>query len=147
MRIYSRTALVCLLTLIAASSAWADTRSSIEDTNREFAAAFAAGDAAKLASYYSSDAQVFPPQSEIVSGAENIQALWKSMVDSGARTMTLETLNVTTQGNMAVETGKYTLKDASASEMDHGKYVVVWKKEGGRWKLLRDIWNTSRPAK
>ena len=24
------------------------------------------------------------------------------------------------------------------------KYAVVWQKEGGRWKLLQDIWNTDK---
>jgi ketosteroid isomerase-like protein len=30
--------------------------------------------------------------------------------------------------------------------MDRGKYIVVWKDEGGKWKLHRDIWNSSLPA-
>ena len=148
MRIHRFTTLLCLFPLVVGSLAWpADARSTIENANREFGAAFAAGDAAKLASFYGPDAQVFPPESEIVSGADNIQALWKSMIDSGAKSMTLETLNVTTHGDVAIETGKYALKDASANEVDHGKYVVVWKKEKGVWKLYRDIWNTSRPPK
>jgi len=29
---------------------------------------------------------------------------------------------------------------------DEIKYIVVWKHEGGEWKLHRDIWNSSRPA-
>jgi ketosteroid isomerase-like protein len=27
--------------------------------------------------------------------------------------------------------------------MDSGKYVVIWKREDGAWKLHRDIWTTS----
>ena len=30
--------------------------------------------------------------------------------------------------------------------MDQGKYVVIFKQVEGRWKLHRDIWNTSLPA-
>jgi hypothetical protein len=26
------------------------------------------------------------------------------------------------------------------------KYVVVWKKQGGSWKIIRDIWNSMAPA-
>ena len=29
---------------------------------------------------------------------------------------------------------------------DSGKYLVVWKNDGGSWKLHRDIWTTSQPA-
>jgi hypothetical protein len=29
--------------------------------------------------------------------------------------------------------------------LDKGKYIVIWKKEDGTWKLHRDIWTTSVP--
>ena len=29
---------------------------------------------------------------------------------------------------------------------DRGKYIVIWKNEGGSWKLHKDIFNTSQPA-
>jgi hypothetical protein len=30
--------------------------------------------------------------------------------------------------------------------LDNGKYVVIWKQKGDRWKLHPDIWNSSLPA-
>jgi ketosteroid isomerase-like protein len=36
---------------------------------------------------------------------------------------------------------------ANGSVADAGKYIVIWKKDGGTWKLHRDIWTTSPPAK
>jgi ketosteroid isomerase-like protein len=36
------------------------------------------------------------------------------------------------------------LKDGKVA--DRGKYVVIWKRVGGEWKLHRDIWTTSLPA-
>jgi ketosteroid isomerase-like protein len=38
------------------------------------------------------------------------------------------------------------MKDASGKQIDRGKYITVWKKQQGQWKLHRDIWNTSMPA-
>ena len=32
------------------------------------------------------------------------------------------------------------------SVTDIGKYLVVWKREGGAWRLHIDIWNTNAPA-
>ncbi len=29
---------------------------------------------------------------------------------------------------------------------DKGKYIVVWKKVGGAWKVAADIFNTNLPA-
>jgi ketosteroid isomerase-like protein len=28
---------------------------------------------------------------------------------------------------------------------DKGKYIVVYKKDGDKWKLYRDIWNSDNP--
>jgi ketosteroid isomerase-like protein len=30
--------------------------------------------------------------------------------------------------------------------VDQGKYIVIWKQDGGQWKLHRDIFNSSLPA-
>ena len=58
---------------------------------------------------------------------------------------TLEIVDVDASGETAVEVGRYRLT-AGDAEADHGKYIVVWKNVDGRWKLHRDIWNTSKGA-
>jgi hypothetical protein len=47
---------------------------------------------------------------------------------------------------MAIEIGRYSLLGANETLMDHGKYLVVWKRFDAQWKLHRDIWNTSVAA-
>jgi hypothetical protein len=46
----------------------------------------------------------------------------------------------------ATEVGQYELRDKAGKVLDHGKYIVVWRKEGGKWKLLRDMFSTNVPA-
>ena len=41
--------------------------------------------------------------------------------------------------NFLIETGTYEIKDANKKLADRGKYVIVWKKQNGEWKLYRDI--------
>jgi ketosteroid isomerase-like protein len=53
---------------------------------------------------------------------------------------------VEAHGDMAYEVGKLTLKGEDGTVLDSGKYVVIWKRENGQWRLHRDIWNTSMPA-
>ena len=60
--------------------------------------------------------------------------------------MTLTTLEAEAQGDTAYEVGTYTLPGEGGKMLDVGKYVVVWKRVGGQWKLHRDIWTTSVPA-
>ena len=38
------------------------------------------------------------------------------------------------------------MKDAKGAKLDNGKYIVVWKKERGRWKLHWDMFSTNNPA-
>ena len=143
------TASVSAALLLAAgpgSAATAGPRAAIEEANRKFMALLAKGDAAGLAALYASDGQVLPPNSDIVSGAPAIRQLWQGVMDAGIKGAKFTTLDVTVRGDLASETGKYDLTGADGKVLDSGKYVVVWKREGGRWKLHRDIFNTSMPA-
>ena len=54
--------------------------------------------------------------------------------------MTLETVEVEAAGDTAYEVGQFTL-EASGNIADQGKYLVVWKRDGGT-RLHRDIWRT-----
>jgi uncharacterized protein (TIGR02246 family) len=122
-------------------------RSAITAGNANFMAAFQRGDAAGVAACYTSDAQLLPPNGEPMSGTANIAAFWQGAMAMGIKDAKLETNHVEARGDLAVEVGQYTLtiQPAGADAMtDGGKYVVVWKNEGG-WKLYIDIWNTNTP--
>jgi uncharacterized protein (TIGR02246 family) len=122
-----------------------DVRSQIEAGNREFMAAFAKRDAAAVAALYTDGGQLLPPNSEVVRGHEAILEFWQGAMTRGLTGATLETVDVDASGETAVEVGRYRLT-AGDAEADHGKYIVVWKNVDGRWKLHRDIWNTSKGA-
>lgn len=122
-----------------------DVRSQIEAGNREFMAAFAKRDAAAVAALYTDGGQLLPPNSEVVRGHEAIREFWQGAMTLGLTGATLETVDVDASGETAVEVGRYRLT-AGDAEADHGKYIVVWKNVDGRWKLHRDIWNTSKGA-
>ena len=70
------------------------------------------------------------------------------MFDTGVKGVSLVTVEVEGHGDTAHEIGTFELRGADAKVLDHGKYVVIWKKNGSSWKLHRDIWTTSvAPAK
>ena len=64
-------------------------------------------------------------------------------MDMGIKTARLETVEAEGYADTAIEIGKYTLSGEAGNIMDRDKYVVIWKQEGGQWKLHRDIWNSS----
>jgi len=49
-------------------------------------------------------------------------------------------------GDTAIEVSKAELYAEGDKKIDDAKYIVIWKKENGEWKLHRDIFNSSRPA-
>ena len=122
-------------------------RSAIEANNKRFAAAAAKADASAIADLYGAKALLYPPNAETVEGRGAIEALWKSVFDAGITNVSLTTREVESQGDLAVETGVYEMKLKDGKPVDRGKYLVVWKREGSQWKLHRDIWNSSMPAK
>jgi uncharacterized protein (TIGR02246 family) len=125
----------------------ASARSSIEAQNQQFGAAMQKGDAAALAALYTPDAEMFPPNAQVVSGRDAIQKLWQSFIDGGVTSLKLTTRDVQSAGDWAWESGTYDLAGKDGQSVDNGKYVVVWKQVQGKWHLHRDIWNSSVPAK
>jgi uncharacterized protein (TIGR02246 family) len=120
-----------------------EVRDAVEASNRAFIAAFLRGDSAAIAQLYTENAQVIAPGEPVARGRAAIAAAWQNAIDSGVKDVKLQTAEVESAGDLASETGTVRLvaKDGSITQ---ARYVVVWKREGGRWKLHRDIWNSEQ---
>ena len=138
--------LVTVMALTAGSSFAQEPRAAIEAANKEFVAAFAKHDANAVAAFYSANGEVLPPNAAAIRGKAGIAKMWQGVFDAGIATAELKTTEVQAQGPLAFEVGTYAMKLKDGTVADRGKYVVVWLKEDGKWKLHRDIWNTSLPA-
>jgi hypothetical protein len=40
----------------------------------------------------------------------------------------------------------YAALDPEGGELDHGKFLEVWRFMDGKWQFHRDMWNSSVPA-
>jgi len=124
-------------------------RAAIEAANRKFIEAFNRGDAAAVAALYVDDAKLLPPNSQMLEGRRNVQTFWQGVINAGVKADNLETLQVEAGGDIAAEVGRYALTARPAggqAATDNGKYVVVWKRQRGAWKIAVDTWNTDAPA-
>jgi uncharacterized protein (TIGR02246 family) len=120
-----------------------DLREEIRSANDDFEKKFASGDARGMASLYTRDGVLLPPGAGLQEGSDAIQNFWQMAMDMGIKDAHLETLEVEQEGDAAIEMGQYELSGAAGQRMDQGKYIVVWKRDGGKLKLHKDIWNTS----
>ena len=121
-------------------------RDEITVANEAFMAAFDGGDAAGVAALYTEDGKLLPPNMDVMSGREAIQAFWQGAMDMGVQSAELKIAEVEGHGDTAIEVSRYTLCGAGGQVLDKGKYIVIWKREAGQWKLHRDIFNSSMPA-
>ena len=116
----------------------------IEEVASNFKAAFNAGDAATVASYYSEDAALIPPGADRVDGRPAIQAFWQGAIDAGMTLVDLSTIEVDARSDIAAEIGAFILRvpgDSGTTDVE-GRFIVIWKRDGHTWQLYRDIWNT-----
>jgi uncharacterized protein (TIGR02246 family) len=109
-----------------------------------------AKDAAGIAALYAEDGAVMPANAPIGKGRAAIQQAWASMMRTPGFDLTFkpEQIVISSSGDMALDRGTYTLTVAPAgtTQTDTGKYVVVWRKIGGDWKAVADIFNSNLPA-
>ncbi|MEJ2171052.1 MAG: DUF4440 domain-containing protein, partial [Desulfobacterales bacterium] len=108
-------------------------RDGIAAANANFMNTFNRGEGSAMGALYTENGQLLPPNSDFVSGQSAISAFWQGAMDMGIKTAKLETVELDGQGGAAVEVGRYTLAGEGGVEIDSGKFIVVWKKEGGNW--------------
>src|ERR1700676_4277615 len=144
------TGLICTVAFLACMwltpAAYADgVKAAVEAANAQISAAVAKGDCAAFAALYSPDGQVMPAGSDPIRGPEAIQKFCQGALDSGVAAIGLKTIEVFGHGPTAAEVGEYELRDMARKVFDHGKYIVVWQRADGKWKLLRDMFSTNVP--
>jgi ketosteroid isomerase-like protein len=133
----------CASTSGSSSMPTTDPDSIVRQAAERFETAARAGDVARVTAFYADDAQVLPPNAPVLRGTEGARTFWGMMLAAGPSDIDLITEDVLSSGDLLVETGRY---EVTKPFGDSGKYIVVWAKRGGEWKIVRDIFNTSRPA-
>jgi ketosteroid isomerase-like protein len=100
---------------------------------------------AALNDVYTSDARILPPGGPMISGREAIKNFWADWIQSvNPKSAVLISVDMMPSDDGVVEIGRATLTAEPPSQAPiqvEVKYVVYWKKEGGRWKWHVDIWN------
>tara|TARA_Y100001972_G_scaffold11163_1_gene12085 strand:+ start:1854 stop:2357 length:504 start_codon:yes stop_codon:yes gene_type:complete len=124
----------------------ATAKAEIEEANKNFMSLIAAGDSIGIANLYTEDAKLMFAGRPADVGRANIQTTFSRILSSGVTKVNLETKEVFGTEDLLAEEGEVTVfvgENAVAVE----KYIILWKKEDGKWKLFRDIANSNSSAK
>jgi ketosteroid isomerase-like protein len=107
---------------------------------------FNSGNAGAVAALYSDDAVLMPPNAPPARGVVAIkEAIAKEIAGAKKSGVTLapgtvDEVNVA--GDMAWHSGSYVVKDKGGKAVDAGKFIEVWERKNGKWRMVRDMWNS-----
>jgi uncharacterized protein (TIGR02246 family) len=105
---------------------------------------YAAHDAAGVAELYTEDAQLLPPDAEIVNGRAAIQEFVGRTNPPGSAALEIATVETLVFGDYAYRQGSFKLNGGATAPVS-GKFIELWKKTDGKWLIHRDIWSANAP--
>lgn len=121
-------------------------KKSIDRQNAAFHKAFENSDSVGLANLFTTDGKLMTPGEPSSVGRPAIASTVAMYMKMNVK-LKAKTIDVWGNDDLLVEEGTVSLFDQKDTELDNAKYLVIWKKEDGQWKLFRDMWNTNLAPK
>ncbi|MBB4631065.1 YybH family protein [Sphingosinicella soli] len=118
---------------------------------RRFAETLQNHDHAALPAFFTADTIVLPANKPLAQGRDAAVAFWTAGTSDPARRLRsmFDMVDSLFADGMVIEAGRaqvFLITAGGDQLIDRGKYIVVWKHEGGRWKRHRDIFNSDGPV-
>ncbi len=112
---------------------------------KAFSEAYKSRNYQALAEAYTEDGKIFPDKTGVIEGRKAIQERWTLSESIKILEHIITPKEITVDGNTAYDYGYYEgqtkFKNGNVSSWQ-GKYVIIWKKINGDWKMYLDIWNS-----
>ncbi|WP_321857869.1 nuclear transport factor 2 family protein [Burkholderia cenocepacia] len=121
---------------------------AIKAENARWADAFARGDYDAIGRLYTDDGTLLPPGGDKVTGRRAITEYFTNGY-AGSKPGTVAFSNYEFYGNdrVVTEVSDAEVRDGDGKLKIRAKQTLVFLKQGGTWKLHRDMWNAYPPAK
>jgi ketosteroid isomerase-like protein len=124
----------------------ADDAARIRAGTKSWVESFNSGNAGAVTALYSEESVLMPPGAPMAHGTAAIkEAIAKEIAGAkkGGVTFALGTGDeVGVSGDMAWHAGAYFVLDKSGKPVEAGKYLEAWERKNGKWRIVRDIWNS-----
>ncbi len=137
-------ALVIAMAITLGSNTYAgteDVTSAIQSLNTKWDDALNGGNAAAIAALYAEHGRVVTGDGKVINGRTEIQKLFQGFIDSGFHDHKIELIDVRVNGDIAIETAKWS--GVGGDKKNYGGHLVnVFKRQaGGEWQGILHIWN------
>ena len=143
--------LFALLLLPSTSLGQSTDEQQIRDLEQQWAEAVEERNLEGIVDLFAEDGQVMPPNAEPAMGRESVRKAWQGMLDLPELDLSFAPtdVNVAESGDMAYAIGTYRLTFQSEGQeeptQDSGKYVDIWEKVDGEWKVMVEMFNSNLP--
>lgn len=121
-------------------------RPVIEALNREFTNAHVISDSAAMVDIFTKDARVLGPNADPVIGRAAIEVLTAQYLTFGITEFSETTVAFYGNEDLLIDEGTYVMVYGKENTRDAGKYVNIWMKEDGVWRIHSNMWNSNAPA-
>jgi ketosteroid isomerase-like protein len=116
-----------------------DLMTTIEEKYQEFGKYMQSGDTEGLVeNMYTSDVKFYPPNGGVVSGKEGVSKVVSGMLSSGM-IIKIVPKEVEMLGDAVYDYGVANVSNKEGEKLGIQRYMVIWKKENGKWKIYRDF--------
>lgn len=120
-------------------------KKEIAEMNKRFEDAVINSDTVALVNLYSDDAKWMNPNAPSVIGKEALKSELSKLLNAGIGSAKLNTTDVWGDENYVTEEGNYVLNAKDGSQLDIGKYLVLWKRVDGKLMFFRDMFSSDLP--
>ena len=134
----------------AESTNEANDMAALDDLRGEFIAAYNGGDST-LATLFTEDGMVMPPNASAANGRAEIQSFFRAHFVRFTGSLAVSAEEREVAGEWAFERGAYmntlTPKTGGTPTDDEGKYLLISRRQpDASWRIARHIWNSNNPV-
>jgi len=116
-----------------------DARTSILAAEASWRAALRNGDAAAMAHFYTSDALLVLPNAYPARGRRGVSDVLQRLIGQGVVDVDLQPVELYPVGEMLCEAGWATFWRSGGGVGLNVRYMTLWKKENGEWRIHRNF--------
>ncbi|HNP33503.1 MAG TPA: nuclear transport factor 2 family protein [Flavobacterium sp.] len=124
----------------------ATAKTTVEAGYAEFEKAFNSKDSVGLANCYATDAKFMAPNDKAVEGRPAIQKSFTEWFKGDTPQIKISLVELWGNDTNLTAENSWSMTGKDGKVIDEGKSIEVYKMEDGKWKLLRDCWNSNMPA-
>jgi ketosteroid isomerase-like protein len=128
-----------------AADAASDPKAAFNAGTAEWAAAYNAGEPDRIVALYSEDAIVMPPDAPLVTGDAALRSFLADDIATTKKAGLTLVINgddeADTSGDLGWHRGTFKVVNAGGGSMGTGKFLEIWQRQQGKWRITHDIWN------